>query len=248
MIEQLRAAAARIQTVDEFKQWTRKHLRSVLPHEAAIFGLGHLHAGGVGLDYLVTIDYPLGHIECIRNRAGAIDTPILRRWLATQQPQIFDAEHPWPETPASWLESFRRYRLSNALAHAVYDDKRCVGTYHSIYKMPATPGEREAKLLCELLPTLHELVCRVVERIDVKDRLHENFAALNEREQEVIRWLRLGKTNAQIASQTGMSENTVKHYLTDIFEKLEVSNRAQLVRLLAERETRQAPTSQTRVY
>lgn len=243
----LRDSAASLRTVDEFKLWTRKQLRQTLPHEAAIFGLGHLHAGGVGLDYLVTIDYPLEHIEAIRNRAGAIDTPILRRWLATQQPQIFDAENPWPETPPTWLDSFRRHRLRNALVDATYDHSRCVGTYHSLYRMPVTPGEKEAQLLRELLPILHETVLRIVGALDESDRLAENFATLTEREREVVRWLRLGRTNAQIASQTGMSENTIKHYVTGIFEKLDVCNRAQLVRLLAERETRQAPTSQTRV-
>jgi DNA-binding NarL/FixJ family response regulator len=122
-----------------------------------------------------------------------------------------------------------------------------VGTYHSFYRMPGTPGEKEAQLLCELLPTLHETVYRIVGALDEHDRLTENFATLTEREREVVRWLRLGRTNAQIASQIGMSENTIKHYVTGIFEKLDVCNRAQLVRLLAEQETRQAPTSQTRV-
>ena len=248
MLQSLRSSAASLRTVDEFKQWTRKQLRRVIPHEAAIFGLGHLNAGGVGLDYLITIDYPLAHIESIRNRAGAIDTPILRRWLATQQPQIFDVENPWPETPEAWIESFRRHRLRNVLAHANYDHKRCVGTYHSLYRMPETPGEAQSRLLCELLPLLHETVFRVVQTLDGRDRLSENFAALTERERDVVRWLRLGKTNAQIASHVGMSQNTVKHYLTGIFSKLDVGNRAQLVRLLAEQETRQAPTAATRVF
>lgn len=246
-VQSLQKSAAALRTVDEFKLWTRTHLRPVLAHEAAIFGLGHIHAGGVGLDYLITIDYPLDHINTIRNRAGAIDTPILRRWLATQQPQIFDSENPWPETPAAWLESFNRHRLRNALVHATYDHVRCLGTYHSFYKLPQTPGDSEAQLLRELLPILHETVCRIVSTLDAQDRLGENFAALTDRERDVVRWLRLGKTNAQIASRVGMSESTVKHYLTGIFEKLEVLNRAQLVRVLVEQESRQAPTSQTKV-
>jgi hypothetical protein len=48
----------------------------------------------------VTIDYPVGHLDGIRNRAGGIDTPILRRWLATHEPQLFEADDPWPDVPA----------------------------------------------------------------------------------------------------------------------------------------------------
>ena len=247
-IQSLKDSLKALRGVEEFKTWTRKQLREILPHEAAIFGLGHLHAGGVGLDYLITVDYPLDHISAIRNRAGAIDTPILRRWLATQEPQIFDGENPWPGTSQSWLDSFNKHRLRNALAHATYDHVRCVGTYHSFYKLPTLPGASEGRLLCDLLPALHDAVCRVVGSLGAQDRLEENFAALTERERDVVRWLRLGKTNAQIASRVGMSESTVKHYLTGIFEKLEVLNRAQLVRLLVEQESRQAPTLQTKVF
>ena len=70
---------------------------------------------------------------------------------------------------------------------------------------------------------------------------------MNERQQEIIGWLRLGKTNAEIAALTGASENTVKHGLSDLYDRLEVSNRAGLLGLLIEHETWQAPASQTRI-
>ena len=111
MDDRLLNSLAIVGTADEFKTWTRTHLRPALPHGALICGLGHLHAGGVSLDYLVTVDYPTEHIEAIRNRAGAIDTPILRRWLLTQQPVVFDADAPWPETPKVWLDSAGEWRV-----------------------------------------------------------------------------------------------------------------------------------------
>ncbi len=237
---------ARIRTLEEFKSWTREHLRPILPHEAAIFGLGYFHAGGVGLDYLLAVDYPRAHIESVRNSAGAIDTPIVRRWLATRRPQIFEAEHPWPETPTHWLESFRSHGLRNALAHAWVDPARCVGTYYSLYQLPASPGAREIEILERLMPPLHEALCRLLGR-GPKTRVDQALRALSERQQALIGWLRLGKTNAEIAVLTGASENTVKHGLSDLYDRLEVTNRAGLLGLLIEHETGQAPASQTRI-
>jgi DNA-binding CsgD family transcriptional regulator len=246
-IEQLATSLAAVSSVEQFKAWTRNQLRPVLPHGALICGLGHLHAGGVGLDYLVTVDYPTEHIEAIRNRAGAIDTPILRRWLTTQAPVMFDADEPWPETPKVWLESFRRHQMQNVVADAVYDHVRCVGTYHSVYRLPPPLTAHHADTLHSLVPAMHDALCRVIQRATVGESLGMAVAAMSERERQVIHWLRLGKTNAEIGLLVNLSENTVKHHLTNIFDKFGVSNRAQLVRNLLEIERRQVPGSGTQL-
>jgi DNA-binding CsgD family transcriptional regulator len=248
MEQALRKSAAIVQTVDDFKKWTKDHLRAVLPHEALISGWGHMHAGGVGLDVMVIVDFPSMHIESIRNRAGAIDTPILRRWLLTEKPVIFDADNPWPDIPPQWLESFRQRELRNVLAHACWDKERAGGTYHSLFRMPQAPGEREAEILCQLLPLLHETFCRVIASISALDRFSVCLESLKQREHEIVHWLGLGKTNGEIASIRGISESTVKHYVTEIFDKLGVSNRTQLVRRLTEHQSRHAPGYATKVF
>jgi DNA-binding CsgD family transcriptional regulator len=236
-----------VSTVEEFKSWTRAELRPVLPHGALISGLGHLHAGGVGLDYLILVDCPTGHVEAIRNRAGAIDTPILRRWLMTQEPVYFDAETPWPETPEVWLDSFRRHGLQNVVADARYDSTRCVGTYHSVYRIPVRPDRHYVETLRAVVPAMHEALYRVINQARNSEPLGLVFAGLSGRERRVIDWLRLGKTNAEIAQLAGLSENTVKHYITSVFDKLGVSNRSQLVRRLVELEASPAPGTGTRL-
>lgn len=240
--DNLLLALAEIETIEQFKSWTCNHLRAVLPHGALISGLGHLHAGGVGLDYLVLVDYPPEHIESIRNRMGAIDSPIVRRWLSTQQPVYFNADNPWPDTPEVWLTSFRRHHMQNVFAHAQYDHVRCVGTYHSIYRVPLQDGDIDMYIetLRTLVPGMHEALCRAIDHI-VTPPSKTTFADMTERERRVLHWLRLGKTNAEIAEQVSLSRNTVKHHVTNILDKLGVSNRAQLVRHLSELEARPEP-------
>ncbi|OGI69376.1 MAG: hypothetical protein A2W18_09990 [Candidatus Muproteobacteria bacterium RBG_16_60_9] len=127
MLEALRQSAADVRTVDDYKEWTKANLRSILPHQAMISGWGHRHAGGVGLDLMVTVDFPAEHLDKIRNRVGALDTPILWRWLVTEKPVTFDADNPWPDAPPQWLESFRGFGLRNVLAHAQWDTERVAG-------------------------------------------------------------------------------------------------------------------------
>jgi len=55
-----------------------------------------------------------------------------------------------------------------------------------------------------------------------------NFG-LSSREMEVIALIVAGYTNKDLARELGISENTAKHHLTNIFDKLGVSNRLELV-------------------
>jgi DNA-binding NarL/FixJ family response regulator len=55
-----------------------------------------------------------------------------------------------------------------------------------------------------------------------------NFG-LSSRELEVVALIVAGYTNKDLAQKLGISENTAKHHLTNIFNKLGVSNRLELV-------------------
>lgn len=57
----------------------------------------------------------------------------------------------------------------------------------------------------------------------------EKIASLTEREREVITLLAEGRRNKQIGERLFISEKTVRHYLTSIFEKLGVSDRLALM-------------------
>jgi len=50
---------------------------------------------------------------------------------------------------------------------------------------------------------------------------------LNERERQILEKLAIGMSNRDIADDIHLSEKTVKHYMTNIMNKLHVSNRVQ---------------------
>ena len=52
---------------------------------------------------------------------------------------------------------------------------------------------------------------------------------LNERDQELLKLLACGLTNAEIAQQLFLSEGTIRNYTSELFKKLNVSDRTQAV-------------------
>jgi two-component system nitrate/nitrite response regulator NarL len=77
------------------------------------------------------------------------------------------------------------------------------------------------------------LVTRILGRMNrtsqQRDSEADRIAALTEREREVITLIGEGLRNRQIAERLFISETTVRHHLTAIFDKLGVSDRLELV-------------------
>jgi DNA-binding NarL/FixJ family response regulator len=58
---------------------------------------------------------------------------------------------------------------------------------------------------------------------------------LTEREREILECLAQGLTNKEIGERLFLAEKTVKHYMTNILQKLQVRNRVEAA-LLAQRQ------------
>jgi DNA-binding NarL/FixJ family response regulator len=65
--------------------------------------------------------------------------------------------------------------------------------------------------------------------------LHVVDEPLSEREIAILRLVSIGKANKQIASELGLSEETVKGHLKSIFSKLDVADRTHAVTIAARR-------------
>lgn len=73
-----------------------------------------------------------------------------------------------------------------------------------------------ARLLAEMLPRAPEGRAR-------QDRLSD----LTAREEQILRLLARGLSNKEIARELDLQEKTVKHYMTNILQKLQVRNRVE---------------------
>jgi DNA-binding NarL/FixJ family response regulator len=72
---------------------------------------------------------------------------------------------------------------------------------------------------------------------DVADEIaiHVVDEALTEREIAILRLVSIGKANKQVASELGLSEETVKGHMKSIFSKLDVADRTHAVTVAARR-------------
>lgn len=71
---------------------------------------------------------------------------------------------------------------------------------------------------------LHEFA-----RLKTEEHRLENEAGLTDREEEVLQHVARGATNKEIAGALHISENTVNYHVKNIFSKLHLRNRAEVV-------------------
>jgi transcriptional regulator EpsA len=236
--------STKIDSLYAFKMWTRQSLRVVLPHEVLCCGFGRLNSGSPSVDGVVSIDYPTEILQSIQNNAGGIDSPLLKRWLIRRTPITFSGENPWPDMPANWLEQFRRFDLRNAAVHAVSDDRISIGTYYSFHRIPEHALPLYEALLEKIAPIMHLALSPLIFAAAEADPVSKALKTLSKRELEIVRWVKVGKTNKEIADILNVAEMTVKHHMFNIFEKFgDIGSRVQLATRLTIHESEKSMSS-----
>jgi two-component system nitrate/nitrite response regulator NarL len=66
-------------------------------------------------------------------------------------------------------------------------------------------------------------------------RFPDRFVDLNVREEQILRFVSEGYSNKEIGETIGLTEKTVKHYMTNILQKLHVRNRVEAAVVARER-------------
>jgi two-component system nitrate/nitrite response regulator NarL len=74
-----------------------------------------------------------------------------------------------------------------------------------------------------------EVLTRFTRNQDLEDPEERKIASLSDRERQVIGLIGRGLKNKEIADQLFLSEVTIRHHLTSVYSKLEVSDRLELL-------------------
>lgn len=78
------------------------------------------------------------------------------------------------------------------------------------------------------------ITARVMQLVKAGGTARDALADLSPQEKRVLALIAEGCTNKEVAAQLGLSEKTVKNYLSTVFEKLHVSRRAEAAVIYAQ--------------
>jgi two-component system response regulator DevR len=81
------------------------------------------------------------------------------------------------------------------------------------------------------------VTARVLQRMKSGNETRDVLASLSPQEQRVLALIAEGKTNKEVGADLNLSEKTVRNYLSNIFDKLQVTRRAQAAALFVRQQS-----------
>ena len=215
----------------QFFTWTQGLLQSLVRHKALLCVLRLDKPLAYRLDAFTTVADPTAFADCFRREPSAV--PALCKLWKQQglRPVICDAT----EIPAPLGALLgRELARIGATRLALYGSADAVGEPSSlfIFACDAQPTGGDGSYVLELIvPFVHAawIRCQPREVARGDSPAVVPGGLLTPREREVLRWIYLGKSNAEIGAILKISALTVKNHVQKTLRKLKVVNRAQAV-------------------
>lgn len=219
----------------DFFQWMQGDVLQIMQHDILVAAWGDFDTGDLNFDVS-------SNIKDVRTQK-LIDAPgvfsylmsnLHQRWIDNDEKwfriNYFDAEGISTQSPTPFTK-----QLSGMNSLLVYGVKDTRGKNDCIYVF--FDNTREFSVQHSVLGLLMPHVDSALRRVEYIESVHTeadvveelNMGGLSDREHEILHWVRSGKTNVEIGMILGISPNTVKNHLKRIFQKLDVTCRAQAV-------------------
>jgi transcriptional regulator EpsA len=220
-------ASLQVHRNHQFLGWTQAALQKLIPHEILICGVAlGTHGRVVFQRFTSTRYFREEHFADLTRAGDGLLARMMARW--TGEPWLLGPESAAPEP--DWLEQVRRNELVNAAAQGVLSAEGTVSSFFCFGRVGAPLDVRLELALQLLAPHLHATYARVTAGEEgFLGRTLRARRVLTEREVEILRWIRDGKTNRDVADILEMSPFTVKNHIQKILRKMRVENRSHAV-------------------
>lgn len=232
--------SARIRNRSQFYLWSQGGLQNFIPHQTLIACLG-------------TPGSKLAHTEI--STCCVFDPQQEHKLCCGEDSLIAVLTQEWEETGRHPLvvlaangpagEALAAHGFSSALCHGSQSLNQQGASFFVFLEIANRPVKRLGYMLELFMPHLHMALMNL-SHAENPGAAGEKFipvqASLSNREDDVLQWIRAGKTNYEIGIILDISPLTVKNHVQKILRKLNVSNRAQAAAWASKNKENQAPS------
>jgi transcriptional regulator EpsA len=229
-------AALRVHARSHFFSWTQGLLQSLIRHEVLICVLRSGAPPSFRVDSFSTIvPDPAIFSELLLGDAPAA-MGLVKAWKERRfNPVIGDVGEGGTLLNDKLERAFARVGITQTVAHGCFGvDGEAASLFIFASRssvQDAAAKERQAYVARLIVPFVHAAWVRSqIQDTTARDHLPPTeVGVLTPREQEILRWIYLGKSNGEVGTILKISPLTVKNHVQKILRKLNVVNRTQAV-------------------
>lgn len=234
----------------QFSVWTQNQLQALIPHQVMVCGAYQRHLRGLAYEVHHNVGLSAGSLHALSDGDGTLLRSVSAAWVAGRGRPLALPISLLGDNAASLQAELK---LTELLVHGVTRPQRPseIETLFMFALQAGNPAKSPMLAYLDLLlPQLHRTWQRVVNaeleltrpgahaddpRPAPAAQAPRSASAVTNRERQILRWVREGKSNQQIAETLAISPLTVKNHVQKILRKLGASNRAQAVALAMDR-------------
>src|SRR5215467_3096518 len=224
-------ASLRVHARPHFFSWTQGLLQSLIKHEVLVCALRDGEPLSFRVDSFSTIALHSAVFGELFLRDACVVPGLVKAWEERRfRPVICDVCNGSPVAGGAFARELEGIGVTRLLAHGTHDAGGQVTSFFTFACQPGTAGPRQAYVAQLIAPLLHAAWVRA--QIDGPVTASEKpvgASLLTPREQEILHWIHLGKSNFEIGSILTISPLTVKNHVQKILRKLKAVNRTQAI-------------------
>lgn len=217
---------------NQFYLWAQGQLQSLIPHEVLICAFGDPARRQFVVEHFSSYPMPEQDVEGMRSPDNGLMVQVAEAWIERgERPLLVCGSDRGGSAFRRFESTLVRYAFPNMVVHGMPVIGGSPSTYFVFANMPQPLSERMAYLVNVCTPYVHLAFVSML--------AHERQASVpdtgvverlvTEREIEILRWVRDGKSNHEIGTILRISPLTVKNHVQKILKKLNAQNRAQAV-------------------
>jgi transcriptional regulator EpsA len=215
----------------QFFSWTQGLVQTLLPHEILLCGVDDGSRQGMSMHHFAGTRYfKEEHFAAVCEPRDGLVPRLLAEWQASGAPVLVDGQSNGSNGRAVLSELVQRNELRNIAAHAIRGAGRGIVGFYGFSRIPGELGPHIAYVAELIVPYIHSTFVRVLGN---QHRASASGAragrAITPRETEILRWIKQGKTNLEIARALELSPWTVKNHVQTILKKLSAQTRGHAV-------------------
>ena len=165
-------------------------------------------------------------------RDTAVAPALLKVWEERRgQPAVLDVSGGNAIGSGGFARELEKLGATQLLVHGIHDAEGRALSLFTFACRPGSLGQRQAYLVQLLAPSLHAAWVRMqlAKRAEGNGDKAAGGSVLTVREQDILKWIYLGKSNFEIGAILKISPLTVKNHVQKILRKLNVVNRTQAI-------------------
>ena len=201
-------------------------LKRLIPYDCAVYALARMDRNSVITSYdTINYNYPDEWLSLYRDKNYHCIDPLIRHNYKYFNVQYWTDTYKLYDTPKDFIFNAEDFELKSGYAHGVRNLSGDKGSIFSFAGLSIKQNSRNEIILLHFIPHFHHMIIRILEEETKK----KSNTILLPREKEVLNWIKQGKSTWDISSILGISDNTVKYHIKNIFKKLDSVNRIQAV-------------------